>query len=108
MLEHYEPKGVRFDDAASGRDMLLVNDRSSFDGWVCCRHPDGQWITLRRATDEDQAAIASARPVAKPCKMCDDVKAEGIGPSHDGSRACRCGSIASGGDRAHCTCRACF
>jgi len=28
--------------------------------------------------------------------------------THFGSRACRSGSLASGGRRAHCTCDACF
>ncbi len=51
---------------------------------------------------------AKAQPKARPCKMCEAVKAEGLGPSHNGSRSCRSGSIASGGDRAHCTCDACF
>ncbi len=30
------------------------------------------------------------------------------GPSHDGSKACEAGSIAAGGDRAHCSCAECF
>lgn len=33
---------------------------------------------------------------------------EGTPVSHDGSRGCKSGSIASGGTRAHCTCDACF
>jgi len=32
----------------------------------------------------------------------------GIAPNHMGSKLCRSGSIASGGDREHCTCDACF
>lgn len=44
------------------------------------------------------------------CETCRQIREvyEGYGPSHDGSSRCRCGSIASGGTKAHCTCRACF
>ena len=30
------------------------------------------------------------------------------GPSHDGSKRCESGSIASGGNRSHCSCDICF
>jgi len=30
------------------------------------------------------------------------------GPYHNGSIACESGSIASGGDRSHCTCSICY
>jgi hypothetical protein len=38
------------------------------------------------------------------CMLCQD----GKGPSHDGSKLCRSGSIASGGTRPHCSCDICF
>ncbi len=41
-----------------------------------------------------------------PCPTC--AKYKGFGPSHNGSRHCESGSIASGGDKAHCTCDFCF
>ena len=50
----YEPKGKRFNDR--GREMLLVEE-GPWLGWICCRHPDGQWVTLRRATTEDRQII---------------------------------------------------
>ena len=31
-----------------------------------------------------------------------------LGPTHEGAPSCRSGSIASGGNRAHCACRACW
>jgi len=31
-----------------------------------------------------------------------------VAPRHKGSRFCRSGSIASGGEREHCTCDTCF
>ena len=59
----YEPKGTRFFDAATNRQMLFVQDKDhSFDGWLCYRHPDGQWVTLRKATDDDIARIKAAQP----------------------------------------------
>ena len=52
--EIWEPQGTRFWDAASDREMLLVDEpERDFDGWLCYRHPDGQWVSLRKATEED-------------------------------------------------------
>ena len=39
-----------------------------------------------------------------PCPGC----GPGFRPSHNGSRFCKSGSIASGGNRAHCSCDVCF
>jgi len=36
------------------------------------------------------------------------IKEGGFGPTHNGSKNCESGSIASGGDIAHCTCDVCF
>jgi hypothetical protein len=55
-MQYYEPKGVRFIDAQMG-EMLLCQG-GSFDGWLCYRHPDGQWVALRKATKADMARIA--------------------------------------------------
>ncbi len=38
------------------------------------------------------------------CKQC----LSPHGPSHEGSKRCRSGSIASGGNRSHCTCDTCY
>lgn len=29
----------------------------SLDGWICRRHADGQWVTMRKATDADKKII---------------------------------------------------
>ncbi len=44
------------------------------------------------------------------CKTCRDIhdSRDRFGPSHRGARNCESGSIASGGDRAHCTCDWCW
>ncbi len=41
------------------------------------------------------------------CKLIRE-KYHGFGPSHEGSRSCKSGSLASGGRYAHCTCDTCF
>ena len=57
--DHYEPPGTRFLDMASGREMLLVSD-GPWAGWLSYRHPDGQWVSLRKATDADLVSIERA------------------------------------------------
>jgi hypothetical protein len=39
--------------------MKLVTD-GPFKGWICYKHPDGQWVSLRRATEEDREKLAEA------------------------------------------------
>jgi hypothetical protein len=55
----YEPKGTRFMDRATGREMILTTVEGV--GWICYKHPDDFWVTLRKATMEDHAAIAAAQ-----------------------------------------------
>lgn len=57
--EHYEPKGLRFLDRATNREMILVGEGEHYAGWLCYRHPDGQWVTLREATEADRAALTA-------------------------------------------------
>ena len=52
-----EPVGLRFFDQRRQQEMLLVQD-GGYKGWLCYRHPDGQWVTLRKATAEDLIALA--------------------------------------------------
>ena len=56
MAELYEPKGVRFYDANHGEMMLC--EEGPDNGWLCYRHPDGQWVTLRKATSDDLLRLA--------------------------------------------------
>lgn len=58
-MNKYEPDGTRFFDAAFGREMVLVKEGHA-KGWLCYRHPDGQWVTLREATAADRAALHEA------------------------------------------------
>jgi hypothetical protein len=56
--------------------------------------------------------IPPENPPAPPadCSECELIRTKyrGFGPSHNGSRSCESGSIASGGDRTHCSCDTCF
>ena len=50
-IENLEPKGIRFIDKNQG-EMILVSE-GEYEGWLCYRHPDGQWVSLRKATEDD-------------------------------------------------------
>lgn len=55
---HYEPKGYKFRDARNG-EMMLVYE-GEWKGWLAYRHPDGQWVSLRKATPADWHALGIA------------------------------------------------
>lgn len=55
--EPYEPKGVRFLDLRSGRDLLLIDKGERHAEWICYRHGEGHWVLLREATEEDLAVV---------------------------------------------------
>ena len=50
-INHYDPEGVLFWE--EGRKLKLLVE-GPYKDWVCYKHPDGQWVTLRKATREDQ------------------------------------------------------
>ena len=56
----YQPQGIQFYDQASRREMILIN-QGPHTGWLVYKHPDGQWVTLRRASDEDLASLHQHR-----------------------------------------------
>ena len=64
MSDNYEPSGIEFYDAASGRRMLLVDDgepRASARGWLFYWNDAyGNWVSLRKATDADLLQLAKA------------------------------------------------
>ncbi len=43
---------VIFQDANRG-EMMLTSQFQQGVPWICYRHPDGQWVSLRRATEDD-------------------------------------------------------
>ncbi len=61
-MSDYEPEGIRFRDEASGSSMLLLTERGHpNEGWLCWRHPDGQWVTLRCAGREERDRIEAGK-----------------------------------------------
>ena len=61
MTEHYDPPGLNFE--ANGKQMKYCYPdcpRESLRGWLLYKHPDGQWVSLRKATDDDLARINAA------------------------------------------------
>jgi len=59
-----------------------------------------QYVLKYEAIEWDTAANIRAS-----CTSCQD---KSYPVDHFGSSMCRCGSIASGGSNAHCTCSSCF
>jgi hypothetical protein len=55
-IGHPEPPGMKFFDAGSEREMILVTG-GWCAGWLCYQHPGGQWVTLREATPEDRRKV---------------------------------------------------
>ncbi len=55
---HYEPNGYKFRDAKNG-EMMLVYE-GEWKDWLAYRHPDGQWVSLRKATPADWHALGIA------------------------------------------------
>ncbi len=51
--------GVSFFDAASNRQMRYIYPDAQHwtAGWIIVQNPSGHWMTLRKASDEDLAAI---------------------------------------------------
>ena len=59
MKDHYNPPGIEFCDAATNRNVKLCED-GPWKGWLAYKHPDGQWVSWRKATEADFAAIRNA------------------------------------------------
>ena len=54
--------GLEFYDGVSTRWMKYVypDTKHWTAGWILYKHPDGQWVTLRKATDDDISAMNRA------------------------------------------------
>lgn len=50
---------------------------------------------------------AMAHPECSACQLAHEMQ-DTMMPPHDGSRSCESGSVASGGERTHCTCDRCY
>jgi len=51
---------LRFE--SSGKEMMYCYPDSKHElaGWIIYRHPDGQWVTLRKATEADVEKMSEA------------------------------------------------
>ena len=58
----FNVSGLEFFDAASKRTLKYVYPDTPHwtAGWILYRHPDGQWVTLRKATKDDVSRITEA------------------------------------------------
>ena len=53
---NYEPNGIKF--YANKREMMIVDkNEEQYAGWLLFKHPDGQWVTLRKATEDDMGKL---------------------------------------------------
>lgn len=59
-MDPFDPAGVRFWDVGQHRELLLV-EVGPWAGWICYRNVDGQWVSLREATEEDLRRLHQAR-----------------------------------------------
>lgn len=61
-MKHPKPPGFEFYDTRSGRHCVYVDQEfMSLKGWLFYEHPDGHWVSLRKATAEDRRKIDEAR-----------------------------------------------
>jgi hypothetical protein len=54
-----EPKGYKFYSGTRKQDMMLVFE-GPWKDWLVYKHPDGQWVSLRKATERDLSEISRA------------------------------------------------
>ncbi len=59
MSESYEPKGYKFYSQTRRQEMMVVYE-GEWKDWLCYKHPDGQWVSLRKATQSDLAELGNA------------------------------------------------
>lgn len=65
---NYQPRGRRFYSAHNAEDRMIVSEdepREEMRGWLLYKHLDGQWVTLREATDDDTRE-ADSRELLSP------------------------------------------
>lgn len=65
MTEKWTPVGTEFKDMSTGNTMMLVSE-GVWAGWLCCKHPDGNWVSTRLATEEDLRRLDLAKQGGKP------------------------------------------
>jgi len=74
-MGNFDVPGFEFYDQASKRQMKYVYPDTAHwtAGWILYRNPgDGQWVTLRKATDDDIKALNRAVVVAHHGRVPDE------------------------------------
>lgn len=66
MSAPFKPKGIQFQDRNYGKLMLVDMPDHWAHGWICYEHPDGGWVTLRKATEADKEAVAEYKKGTTP------------------------------------------
>jgi hypothetical protein len=58
----HDVPGLEFYEAKTRKQMKYVYPDSEHwaRGWILYKHPDGQWVTLRKATQDDIDRISAA------------------------------------------------
>lgn len=65
--QHCEPKGIKFFSQYHQKEMILVTETGCWEHWLVYKHPDGQWVSLHKAGENEVNAIA----VGKGWKLVD-------------------------------------
>ena len=64
MMNAYDPPGIEFYDPWTGRTVKYITRGPVHTvGWLVWKHPDGQWVTQCKATDDDLVRLAKATGV---------------------------------------------
>jgi len=58
-----------FDDSKTGRAMRYIHPTNDhfLANWILWKHPDGQWVSMREATEDDLAVI-DAEAILQNCE----------------------------------------
>lgn len=88
------------------QDVTPARNRWS-DCFVVGQQIDGR--TFRVIGENGPVDLAFLNPRGEEsCRTCQDMSEAGMHPSHNGSKHCESGSVASGGANTHCSCDRCF
>jgi hypothetical protein len=61
-MSHFEPPGIKFTETSfTGTKECLLVTEGDWKGWICYKHPDGRWVTLRKADDKEYNKLTSPR-----------------------------------------------
>ena len=54
----FKPTGVEFYDNDSKREMMWIyNEDEPWADWIFYKHPDGQWVSLRKISEQEKQIL---------------------------------------------------